>query len=208
MNFRPNFFEKKGGKAKILHDEAGAAEKLAMELHAMMPGTTNRRPIVFVCIGTDRSTGDSLGPLVGTLLEEKSVSPFWVYGTLEDPIHAVNLAEKLTEINEKHSHPFIIGIDACLGRMKSVGSLQIANGPVKPGAGVNKDLPAVGDIHITGIVNVSGFMEFFVLQNTRLNLVLKMAKTIANGIYEASTYYQRNEAWTELHWDINTEKTP
>lgn len=208
MNFRPNFFEKKGGKTKILHDEAGAAEKLAMELHAMFPSTTSRRPIVFVCIGTDRSTGDSLGPLVGTLLEEKSISPFLVYGTLEDPIHAVNLAEKLTEINEKHSHPFIIGIDACLGRMKSVGSLQVANGPVKPGAGVNKDLPAVGDMHITGIVNVSGFMEFFVLQNTRLNLVLKMAKTIANGIYEASTSYNRNESWTDLQWEINTEKTP
>ena len=62
-------------------------------------------------------------------------------------------------------------------------SVQVGEGPVKPGAGVNKDLPSVGDAHITGIVNVSGFMEFMVLQNTRLSLVLKMAKTIANGIY-------------------------
>ena len=28
-----------------------------------------------------------------------------------------------------------------------------------------------------------------VLQNTRLNLVLKMAKTIANGIHEAQNHY-------------------
>jgi len=27
------------------------------------------RPIIMICIGTDRSTGDSLGPLVGTLLK-------------------------------------------------------------------------------------------------------------------------------------------
>ena len=82
-----------------------------------------------------------------------------------------------------HNDPFIIGIDACLGKVRSVGIVQIGEGPVKPGAGVNKDLPAVGNAHITGIVNVSGFMEFMVLQNTRLNLVLNMAKTIADGIH-------------------------
>ena len=68
----------------------------------MIP-STNTRPIVFVCIGTDRSTGDSLGPLIGTLLEEKSIHPFHVYGTLDHPIHALNLAEKLIEIKDKTS---------------------------------------------------------------------------------------------------------
>ncbi len=34
-------------------------------------------------------------------------------------------------------------------------------------------------------------MEFFVLQNTRLNLVMKMAKTIANGIYQASILHSK-----------------
>lgn len=209
MNFMPNFFDKKGGSSRILHDEIAAAEKLAIELKTKMVDLNKNRPIVFVCIGTDRSTGDSLGPLVGTFLEEKSISPFFVYGTLENPIHAVNLKEQLGEIHEKHANPFIIGIDACLGRLKSVGVIQIAEGPVKPGAGVNKDLPEVGDIHITGIVNVSGFMEFFVLQNTRLNLVLKMAKTIANGIHEASISYHRHEHWSELNWEtMSKEKTP
>lgn len=208
MNFIPNFFEKKGGSSRILHDEIAAAQKLSLELKLKLANMKENRPIVFVCIGTDRSTGDSLGPLVGTLLEEKMISPFFVYGTLENPIHAVNLKEQLSEITEKHSDPFIIGIDACLGRLKSVGVIQIAEGPVKPGAGVNKELPEVGDIHITGIVNVSGFMEFFVLQNTRLNLVLKMAKTIANGIHEASIAFHRHEHWSERNWEqLSKERT-
>ena len=63
-----------------------------------MPSTLNNRPIVFVCIGTDRSTGDSLGPLIGTLLVEKNIHPFHIYGSLENPIHALNLADKLSEI--------------------------------------------------------------------------------------------------------------
>ncbi|NMD72489.1 spore protease YyaC [Bacillus sp. DNRA2] len=209
MNFMPNFFDKRGGSSRILHDEIAAPEKLAIELTTKMSGLNANRPIVFVCIGTDRSTGDSLGPLVGTLLEEKMISPFFVYGTLENPIHAVNLKEQLNDIHDKHVNPFIIGIDACLGRLKSVGVIQIAEGPVKPGAGVNKDLPEVGNLHITGIVNVSGFMEFFVLQNTRLNLVLKMAKTIANGIHEASMSYTRGGRWSDLSWEkVGNENTP
>ncbi|MCM2535623.1 spore protease YyaC [Neobacillus pocheonensis] len=194
-----NLFFDRRAKAKILHDDFHAAENLAEELLSFLPDTATR-PIVFVCIGTDRSTGDSLGPLVGTLLEEKQLQSFSVYGTLEEPIHAVNLDQKLKEINAKHFNPYIIGIDACLGRIKNIGVIQVANGPVKPGAGVNKELPEVGNIHITGIVNVSGFMEFFVLQNTRLSLVMKMAKTIANGIFLANQGYSQKR-WNDLNWD-------
>ncbi|MEH7375935.1 spore protease YyaC [Neobacillus drentensis] len=205
MNLKTSFFDRRA-KTRISHDDLHAAENLAEELLAVIPSLT-KRPIVFVCIGTDRSTGDSLGPLVGTLLEEKGIRSFYVYGTLDEPIHAVNLSEKLKEIQAKHDDPYIIGIDACLGRIKNVGVIQLGNGPVKPGAGVNKELPAVGDIHITGIVNVSGFMEFFVLQNTRLNLVMRMAKTIANGIYQASLLYPK-QTWTELNLNwLEEEKT-
>jgi putative sporulation protein YyaC len=206
MNFKSGFFEKKEELSRIVHDEQDASKRLAQGLSRLLPETVNKpRPIVFVCIGTDRSTGDSLGPLVGTFLEEKTISPFHVYGTLDDPIHALNLEDKLNEIKEKHHFPFIIGIDACLGRLKSVGVIQMGEGPVKPGAGVNKELPAVGDIHITGIVNVSGFMEYFVLQNTRLNLVLKMAKTIANGIHRTSILYQPKPNYSRLSWTLDEQ---
>lgn len=205
MNLKNHFFERRNNVAKINHEDELAAEKLASEILVHLPNFSTR-PIVFVCIGTDRSTGDSLGPLIGTLLEEKEIAPYHVYGTLADPIHAVNMDAKLAEIKEKHFNPFIIGIDACLGRLKSVGSIQVGNGPVKPGAGVNKELPEVGNMHITGIVNVSGFMEFFVLQNTRLNLVLKMAKTIANGIFESSQQLSKKQDWPKLNWELETEQ--
>lgn len=201
-----NFFDRKGSTVKINHEDHQAAMKLAEGILSHLPGITSR-PIVIVCIGTDRSTGDSLGPLIGTFLEEKNIAPFHVYGTLADPIHAVNLEGKLQEIKEKHLNPFIIGIDACLGRVKSVGLVQIGSGPVKPGAGVNKSLPEVGDIHITGIVNVGGFMEYFVLQNTRLNLVLNMAKTIANGLYETSLRFPLKQNWADLEWEFGQEQT-
>ncbi len=137
--------------------------------------------VVVLCIGTDRSTGDSLGPLIGSKLHALSLNSH-VYGTLDDPVHATNLADKINHIQLNYPNPFIIAIDACLGRLENVGCVSLGRGPVKPGAAVNKDLPAVGDAYITGIVNVGGFMEHLVLQSTRLNLVMKMADTIAHGI--------------------------
>lgn len=142
---------------------------------------TSHRDIVFVCIGTDRSTGDALGPLTGTKLKLLQVaSP--IFGTLEEPVHATNLVDYMNIINSQFHRPFVIAIDACLGRLDNVGYLSLGRGSVKPGAAVKKDLPPIGDAYITGIVNVSGFMEHLVLQSTRLHLVMNMADTISRAI--------------------------
>jgi len=134
-----------------------------------------------VCIGTDRSTGDSLGPLVGSRLKFHEYPNFTIIGTLDEPVHALNLVETI-DINNNFIDFGIIAIDACLGQLSSVGCIQVLNGPLKPGAGVKKELPEIGDFHITGIVNVGGFMEYFVLQNTRLSIVMRMSEIISSAI--------------------------
>lgn len=139
--------------------------------------------IVILCIGTDRSTGDCLGPLIGHKLKFNKYENIFIYGTLKNPVHAKNLCEVLGNIGTKHSNPFIIAIDACLGSHDRVGCIVVGVGPLRPGAGVNKKLPEVGHMHIIGIVNVSGFMEYLILQNTRLNLVMDMADTISHGLH-------------------------
>jgi hypothetical protein len=37
-------------------------------------------------------------------------------------------------------------------------------------------------MYVTGIVNFGGFMDFLVLQNTRLHIVMKIADLVAAGI--------------------------
>ncbi|RXJ02833.1 spore protease YyaC [Anaerobacillus alkaliphilus] len=185
-----NLFRKKQLPFRVHIDEADATVEFSNQLSDLLPKLSTK-DIVIVCIGTDRSTGDSLGPLIGSKLESQ-LNTFHVYGTLEDPIHAVNLEEKLAEIHAKHRNPFIIGVDACLGRSTSVGYISINDGPVKPGAAVNKNLPPVGDIHITGIVNVGGFMEYMVLQNTRLHFVFKMAERIAESVLLTDKQLQKD----------------
>lgn len=138
--------------------------------------------IACMCIGTDRSTGDALGPLVGSHLEKMALPSLQIYGTLDEPVHAMNLHDTLSKMKKDLKQPRVIAVDACLGQLSSVGWIQVGNGPLRPGAGVNKNLPEVGQIHITGIVNVAGFMEYFVLQNTRLSTVMKMAHIISSAV--------------------------
>jgi putative sporulation protein YyaC len=198
MNLKTGLFQSDNKFDRVYYEEQQAAQLLSSQIIDNLP-KLYIKPIVIVCIGTDRSTGDCLGPLVGFNIQSE-LSHFHVYGTLKDPVHAVNLEETLEFIKEKHRNPFIIAIDACLGRLKSVGYVQVAEGSIKPGAGVNKDLPAVGNMHITGIVNVSGFMEFFVLQNTRLHLVMSMADIISKGLIEAEKQYLEKRLSIRRDW--------
>lgn len=141
----------------------------------------NYHDVVFICIGTDRATGDCLGPLIGYKIQDMNYPNVHVLGTLDNPVHAKNLPEHLHEL-EKYQNPFVIAIDASLGKFERIGFVNIKEGPLSPGSGVNKSLPLVGDMHITGIVNMSGFMEIMVLQNTRLSLVMNMANIISKGV--------------------------
>jgi putative sporulation protein YyaC len=145
----------------------------------------SKRTVIILCIGTDRSTGDSLGPLIGNKLKSVVKNTFILYGTLEYPVHAKNLSKVLTEIKEKYTNPYIIAIDACLGSIQNIGNIIIEDKPLSPGAAMNKNLPKVGDLSITGIVNISGALEFMVLQNTRLYTVMHIADVISRGIYHS-----------------------
>lgn len=141
----------------------------------------NYSDTIILCIGTDRSTGDCLGPLVGHKLRDIRMENVHIYGSLDEPVHAKNLNSYICKL-KSFKKPFIVAIDACLGKAERIGYINIKDSPLFPGAGLNKKLPSIGDISITGVVNVGGFMEVMVLQNTRLSLVMNMANIIAGGI--------------------------
>jgi len=180
----PLFKKNQQSKYVIDYNDVQANRYLSQYLQNMI-GQYDYQHWVVICIGTDRSTGDSLGPLVGTKLKLNDSNEFAVFGTLDEPVHALNLEETIKTVRSSYPHSGIIAIDASLGQLNSVGSIQIVDGALKPGAGVQKDLPEIGDFHVTGIVNVGGFMEYFVLQNTRLSVVMRMSELISNAIYDS-----------------------
>ena len=155
--------------------------------HLLDADISNHTPVI-LCIGTDRATGDCLGPLVGSELKNHH-ERYLVVGDLKSPVHALNLKPTLDDIYNKVENPFIIAIDASLGSSKHIGRITLSNCPISPGKGVNKKLPAVGNISITGIVSMSG-QSPTMLQNTRLYVVMQLAKCISGALKFAIDYLE------------------
>ena len=164
------------GKRKVYYQ----SETSPLEIGEFMKNYINKNTVI-VCIGTDKCVGDCLGPLVGTFLKENNF-PLPVYGTLQNPIHALNLDKKLREINQLHPNAYIIGIDACLGDYKSIGEIHSRDYAIHPGKGVGKTLPDVGIASIIGIVDTSETAQLFTTRSIRLHLVFEMAKIICKGL--------------------------
>ncbi|MGN0160068.1 MAG: spore protease YyaC [Lachnospiraceae bacterium] len=157
--------------------------KLGLDLSKIFQTKIKKRSqLVILCIGSDRSTGDSLGPLIGHRLSQCISSDIPIYGTLKDPVHATNIISICDNIYDCFDDPFILAIDASLGSRDHVGYYTLGQGPLIPGLGVNRSLPPIGDIHITGIVNCCGLFDEMLLQTTRLSCVMTLAENITSGI--------------------------
>jgi putative sporulation protein YyaC len=110
----------------------------------------------------------------------------------------MNLAIEVEKIQKRHPNAIVVGIDACLGRQENIGTIFFCNMPIVPGAGVSKKLPPVGDMSIRATVNTSGYMEYFILQNTRFALIYNLAEVISDIIHKACN---------ELHKSKGTYRT-
>ena len=160
-------------------------EEFAGQLFEMIQGEKerkNKRGIVFLCIGTDRSTGDSLGPLIGYKLKEKRLERVEILGTLERPVHAMNLETYQAILKFQYPDHVVVAVDASVGNIEHIGYVTLGKGSLKPGLGVSKELKAVGDIFITGIVGSCGSFDPLMLQSIRLSVVMRMADCISRSI--------------------------
>ena len=162
------------------------AEKLAKRLSRMLKEEKERKGktgVVILCIGTDRSTGDSLGPLIGYKLKEMNTVNFTIFGTLDRPVHAMNLDEYVNILQRFYRNDLVVAVDASVGHKEHIGYVTLGKGALKPGLGVSKELRAVGDFFITGIVGSCGNYDPLMLQSVRLSVVMNLADCISSSIY-------------------------
>ncbi|MGN0806568.1 MAG: spore protease YyaC [Candidatus Coproplasma sp.] len=138
---------------------------------------------VIVCVGSDLSVGDSLGPVTGTRLSEKLKGlNVYVYGTLAKPITAHEVKYMSSFLQNTHPGCPVIAIDAAVGVAGDIGLIKIANRPLAPGSGANKRLNKIGDVSVLGIVAEKSLFNYSLFSATRLNVVYKMADIIAEGV--------------------------
>ena len=156
-------------------------QRLAYELRNRI----SDEPTVFMCIGTEKVFSDSLGPRVGTLLNEQLNRAIFVYGLCDQNITAENLQYSYNFIKALHPNSKIVVVDAGVGAVEQIGKVQICNGGIVPGMATNKNLPLIGDVGIIGIVADKGMSDFYSLNSSKDQLVGCVAKFIADAIIEA-----------------------
>ncbi len=159
--------------------------ELAARLYMMIRDElekSRKEKVLLLCIGTDRSTGDSLGPLIGYLLKNQELKHIRVLGTLNRPVHAMNLEDTLSIVEQYYQDHVIVAVDASVGMHDHIGCITVGRGSLKPGLGVSKELRSVGDLFITGVVSSCGDYDPLMLQSIRLSVVMRMAECISESV--------------------------
>lgn len=146
-----------------------------------------QKKILVLCIGTDICTGDSFGPLTGTLLK-KNNCPCTIIGDLENIVHYNNLKDKINYIKCNYKDYFIIAIDASLGDSNNIGKVIIEKGSIFPATALKSKNISIGDIAIKAIVNRYSSIKSaneYILQQTRLYHVYSMAEILSTALLKA-----------------------
>lgn len=139
---------------------------------------TIRRPPVVLCIGSDRVTGDCIGPLVGHMLSSRLPNCI-VLGTLDEPVTALNLCDAVLRIKRSYAGRKVIAVDSCIGESGELGIVRVRKGSLRPGLACGKSLPKVGDVSITATVATGSADNLY---SVRLGLVYSLAAEIAETI--------------------------
>ena len=107
--------------------------------------------LVFLCIGTTKIIGDSIGPKVGDKLKEEDVDAY-VYGNTLRQVTAINVDDYVNMIRARHSGDLVVVIDSALGKLSDIGSIKVTKNGIKPGGAFNKGKERIGDVGILAVV--------------------------------------------------------
>ncbi len=146
--------------------------------------------ILFVCIGNGKIIGDSLGPLIGTVLEKnkrliQNNVKIDVIGTFENPILYYNVEEFIKNIDSQDYSEIVI-IDSALGSKENIGKVMITPAEILIGVGVNRGRMVKGDIILKGVVGINYnniSRNLIELESVEAKQVEKIASKMLDIIY-------------------------
>ncbi len=141
-----------------------------------------RAPVV-VCIGSDLVSGDSLGPVVGTMILKKTEKKgILLFGSLDCTVTAREIKYLNYFLKATFKDRLVVTVDAAVGRGDEVGLIKISDSPLRPGSGINKKLGEVGNINIQGVVAEKTPLLERTLKEVRMNMIYKMADVISDSL--------------------------
>ncbi|MDR1939802.1 MAG: spore protease YyaC [Clostridiales bacterium] len=138
---------------------------------------------VIMCIGSDRVSGDLLGPAVGKILVEEYNLRAYVYGVTGRNINGENIDEYDGFIKKIHGGSVVVAVDACLGPEREIGQIKVSRCGVGAGFAVRKPGKRYGDVGVVGIVAKNSSDNVMQLLSAEYSLVEKLSRKVAEYVF-------------------------
>jgi putative sporulation protein YyaC len=139
---------------------------------------------VVMCIGSERVSGDLLGPAVGRRLVEDYNLRAYVYGVTGRNINGANIDFYDRFIREVHKDSKVVAVDACLGARREIGKIKVGNCGVGAGHAVRKSGKRYGDVGVVGIVAENAEDNVMQLISVEVATVEELSGRIAEYLAE------------------------
>ena len=142
---------------------------------------------MFVGVGTTKAYLDSCGPKVCSELKRNNLT---VFGTVEDQFHGANIERKINVLNDVYKNKFKIAIDSCISGAKEVNSIILDDEGLKPGAGMDKIFPRVGDFSLKIVMSDSAdeIIKYTTTSNCEVNELKEVFNRVDKDIQKTYTF--------------------
>lgn len=138
---------------------------------------------VILCVGSDKIAGDSVGPIVGTLLKDYFKLRCYIYGQKGKSVNGKNLNQYLNHVKIAHPDSPIIAVDACICDGALAGNVYVVQGGINPARSVTGKNNPVGDVGILGAVEGSADNPLSSLLAVKWVNVERLCYKIAFSLY-------------------------
>ena len=141
--------------------------------------------IIFLCIGTDKIVGDSIGPIIGNNLKKIENEYIQIYGTLDNTLNFINAKDTIEKIYHNFTRPYLITIDAALSTTNNKGDIVLSEGYINIGKALQKSICFYSNVNIKCVVGKAHLEKeknITELKNVSLKETEKMAEIVSRGI--------------------------
>lgn len=176
-------------------------KRFVWEFSNILKRNKQNKNIIFLCIGTNKVIGDSIGPIVGTNLkndlknnlkfkgdfniENTSIK---IIGDMSNNISYNNIEDNIKNIKNSSEDNFIIVIDSALSSENNIGKIFVHNRGLKYAESLKRKNEIIGDMSIKAVVGKNTqnrFKNFKILKNISSQRVITMSNIVSKGIIDA-----------------------
>ena len=145
--------------------------------------------VVILCVGTNKIAGDCIGPIVGKKLGRllNNNSNVVVLGNCKSTLNFNNAKNIWEQVKKDYSNPFIITVDAALGKKEMINKIVTSTGYIKIGSALGNGTYYPSHINIKGVVGeYSNDLQENIktLKNVEKNKINDLSNQITYRLYK------------------------